>query len=82
MDVDDLARDFGGDVSFWGGLDVQVTVPRGTPEDIDREVKHLVEVLGGPRGGYLGGTSHTILPDAPLENIRAAFDAFERHCGA
>ena len=82
MDVDDLARDFGGDVCFWGGLDVQVTVPRGTPADIDREVKHLVEVLGSSRGGYLGGTSHTILPDAPLENIRAAFEAFERHCGA
>ena len=80
MDIEELARQFGGDVCFWGGLDVQATVPRGTPEDIDREVQHLVEVLSSPDGGYLGGTSHTILPDAPLENIRAVFEAFERHC--
>ena len=82
MDVDELASRFGGELCFWGGLDVQATVPRGTPEDIDREVRHLVDVLGRPNGGYLGGTSHTILPDAPLDNIRAVFAAFERHCGA
>jgi uroporphyrinogen decarboxylase len=81
MDVDELARRFGGKLCFWGGLDVQATVPRGSAEDIDREVQHLVEVFGSYNGGYIGGTSHTILPDAPLANIRSVFEAFERHCG-
>lgn len=80
MDVDELGRRFGGQVCFWGGLDVQDTVPRGTPQDIDQEVGHLTEVFGEYGGGYIGGTSHTILPDAPLENIRAVYEAFERHC--
>ena len=82
MDVDELGRTYGGKLCFWGGLDVQVTVPRGKPEDIDQEVRHLIEVFGSHNGGYIGGTSHTILPDAPVENIRAVFDAFEKHCGA
>jgi uroporphyrinogen decarboxylase len=82
MDVDELGATYGDKLCFWGGLDVQVTVPRGTPEDIDGEVRHLVQVLGSCDGGYIGGTSHTILPDAPLENIRAVFEAFERHCGS
>jgi len=81
MDVDELGRRFGGELCFFGGLDVQMTVPHGRPEDIDREVQHLVQVFGRYNGGYIGGTSHTILPDAPVENIKAVFEAFERHCG-
>jgi uroporphyrinogen decarboxylase len=81
MDVDQLGAVYGGRLCFWGGLDVQMTVPHGQPEDIDREVEHLVEVFGSHDGGYIGGTSHTILPDAPVENIKAVFEAFERHCG-
>jgi uroporphyrinogen decarboxylase len=82
MDVDEVARKFGRALCVWGGLDVQMTVPHGSPEDIDREVQHLVEVFGSHGGGYIGGTSHTILPDAPVANIKAVFEAFQKHCGA
>jgi uroporphyrinogen decarboxylase len=79
MKVNELGDRFGGELCFHGGVDVQGTLPRGTAEDVDSEVKHLIKTFGCFGGGYIGGTSHTILPDTPLENIRALFEAFERY---
>ena len=76
MDVDTLAACYAGRLCFYGGVDVQGTLPLGTPEDVRAEVRHLVDILGSCGGGYIGGTSHTILPDTPPENIIALFEAF------
>lgn len=82
MNVDELGRRFGGKLCFFGGVDVQETIPRGTPQDIEAEIQHLIKTLGRFDGGYIGGTSHTILPDTPLKNIKALYDAFERYSKA
>lgn len=79
MDIDEIAKKYSGKLCFFGGADTQVTIPKGTPQDIDEEVRHLISVFFGGLGGYIGGTSHTILPDAPLRNIRALYDAFDRY---
>lgn len=55
----------------------QETIPHGTPEDIKNETRHFIQTLGTKNGGYIPGTSHTILPDAPVENIKALFKALE-----
>jgi uroporphyrinogen decarboxylase len=81
MNVDMLAARFAGHLCFYGGVDVQGTLPHGTPMDVRREVAHLIEVFGRPHGGYIGGTSHTILPDTPPANILALFEAFQDLCG-
>ena len=81
MDVDTLASRFGGQVCFNGGADVQGTLPHGTPRDVEREVKHLIDSFGRYSGGYIGGTSHTILPDTPAENVVALFRAFRDYSG-
>lgn len=80
MDIDCLSRQYSGKLCFYGGADVQETLPHGTPEDIRREVRHLVQSFGKKNGGYIGGTSHTILPDTSLENIKALLDAFNDFC--
>ena len=79
MDVDALAAEFGGQICFFGGADVQGTLPHGTPEDVRQEVQHLIDIFGRYSGGYIGCTSHSILPDTPPENIIALFKAF-RDC--
>ncbi len=79
MDIDFLGKNYGGKICFHGGLDVQETIPHGTPADIDNEVKHFINVLGTQDGGYIPGTSHTILPDTSVENIEALFRALENY---
>lgn len=76
MSVRDLARDFGGKVCFNGGVDVQGTLIQGSPDDVRREVDELVELFGRHNGGYIGGTSHSIMPETPLDNVIALYEVF------
>ena len=76
MDVRELSREFGGNVAFHGGVDVQGTLVRGTGDDVKREVHELVALFGSFDGGYIGGTSQSIMPETPLDNIIAMYEAF------
>jgi len=76
MDVRQLSRDFGGKVCFNGGVDVQGTLIRGTPDDVKREVDDLVHLFGRFNGGYIAGTSHSVMPETPLDNVIAFYEAF------
>jgi hypothetical protein len=71
MDVHQLAREFGGKVCFNGGVDVQGTLIHGDVAEVKYAVHQLVEVFGSFDGGYIGGTSHTIMPETPLDNVIA-----------
>lgn len=75
MDVRELARDFGGELCFFGGVDVQQTLTIGTPEDVKEEFRDLVELFGTYDGGYIAGTSHSIMPETPLDNVIALYEA-------
>jgi uroporphyrinogen decarboxylase len=76
MDVRSLARRYGGRLCFNGGVDVQGTLVRGTPDDVKREVHELVALFGSNGGGYIGGTSHSVMPETPLDNVIAMYEAF------
>jgi uroporphyrinogen decarboxylase len=76
MDIHVLAREFGGKVCFNGGVDVQGTLIQSAPAGVKREVSELVELFGSYDGGYIGGTSHTIMPETPLDNVIALYEAF------
>ncbi len=79
MDLRHLSREFGGKLCFNGGVDVQGTLVRGTPDEVKREVHELVALFGKFDGGYIGGTSHTIMPETPLDNVIALFEAFAQY---
>lgn len=79
MDVRRLAREFGGRLCFNGGVDVQGTLVRGTPSEVAREVHELVALFGAKGGGYIGGTSHSVMPETPLANVVAMLEAFAEH---
>jgi len=76
MNIDKLGARFGGHVCFHGGVDVQETLPQGSVADVEHEVKHLIDTFGSYAGGYIGGTSHSIMPETPPENVLALFRAF------
>lgn len=79
MDVKMLSREFGGKVCFHGGVDVQGTLIHGTPDDVKDEVHQIVKLFGSFNGGYIGGTSHTIMPETPLDNVIAMYEAFAEY---
>jgi uroporphyrinogen decarboxylase len=78
MDLEALKREYGAHLAFQGGIDIQQTMPRGTPAEVVAEVRHRAATLG-PGGGYIFGTAHNLLPDVPTENIVALFDAYLEH---
>ncbi len=76
MDVKLLSKEFGGKICFFGGVDVQGTLIHGRPKDVKHEVNELINLFGKFNGGYIGGTSHSIMPETPLDNVIALYEAF------
>ena len=70
---DALKREYGDHITFFGGISTQTTLPFGTTEDVRREVRDRIRVLGR-NGGYICGPDHGIMPDVPLENVLAMYD--------
>jgi uroporphyrinogen decarboxylase len=77
----ELKRKFGRDITFWGGLGSQSTIPFGTPEDIRREVARLCAQMGRG-GGYILAPAKPIQPGTPVENILTILEAFLEQAGA
>ena len=74
MEPEGLKRDFGKDLCFYGGMDLQQVLCRATPEGVADETRRLIDILG-EGGGYIIGPGHTYIQiDAPLENIMAMYD--------
>jgi uroporphyrinogen decarboxylase len=73
-----IKREYGRELAFQGGIDIQGVLPKGTPEDVVRHVRERARILG-IRGGYIFGTAHNILPDTPTENILALVDAYHEY---
>jgi uroporphyrinogen decarboxylase len=69
-----VKREFGADLSFLGGLDIQDLLPFGSPEEIRAGVRELIDAYG-PGGGYIFAPAHEILPEVKPGNIVAMFDA-------
>jgi len=54
-----LKKEFGEKLTFWGGINVQKTMPFGTPKDVISEVKDRIEIFG-PGGGFIISPAHNI----------------------
>jgi len=76
MDLAKLKENFGGRLSFHGGISIQHTLPFGSPEDVRQEVKRAIETLA-PGGGYILCTAHNIQADTSPENISALLQAYD-----
>jgi len=75
MDSAELKRDFGRDITFWGGgCDTQHILNRGTPAEVGEEVKRRIGDLA-PGGGFVFCQVHNIQPEVPPENVVAMLAA-------
>ncbi len=72
MDMARIKAEFGDRLSFHGAIDIQHTLPHGTPDEVQAEVRERCAVLGRG-GGYICTSAHYIQADTPLENIVALY---------
>ncbi len=74
MDLGELKREYGRFLCFHGSIDIQETLPRGSPADVRAEVAE--RMIHARDGGVILCTAHNIPPEAPLDNVLALFDAY------
>jgi uroporphyrinogen decarboxylase len=75
MDPQELKREFGKELTFWGGgCDTQEILNLGSPEDVRRSVEERMRIFS-PGGGFVFNQVHNITPEVPVENIMAMYEA-------
>ncbi len=74
MDPAAIKRRYGDQLSFWGTVGVQRTMPFGTPDDVRAEVRARIREVGRG-GGLILAPTHVLGPEVPWENILAFFEA-------
>jgi uroporphyrinogen decarboxylase len=79
MDVTSLLRRYRGRLAFHGGLSTQRTLPYGSPDDVRKETKNLLEF--GRDGGYIFAPAHDVTGDVPLENMLAFIQVIRQQPG-
>jgi len=71
MDTAQLKREFGEDITFWGGgCDSQAVLPFGTPQQVAGEVKRRIDDLA-PGGGFVFAPIHNVQAGVPVDNVIA-----------
>lgn len=77
MEPEFLKKEYGNDLVFFGGIDVQQLLPFSTPDEIKKEVRRIIDILG-EGGGYIAAPAHNIQPHTPVENVIAFFEAVKQ----
>lgn len=78
MDIKKLKQEFGKDIAFQGGMDIQHVLPLGKPEDVKAMAKYALD-SAKQDGGYIICTAHNIQIDTPIENVVALFEAYHEY---
>ena len=73
MDPANLKEKYGDRIVFWGGIDTQRILPKGTPGEVQEETLKMLRIMGSG-GGYVLAAVHNVQPDTPFENILAMLD--------
>ena len=78
MDIKELKRDYGDKLCLIGNIDLAYTLTRGTPAEVEEEVKQRIRDIA-PGGGYCVSSSNSIPGYVPVENYRAMIDAVRKY---
>ena len=78
MDPGYVKERFGKRICLHGSMDTQYTLPKGSVEEVEQEVKDRISVLGA-NGGFILAPSHTLQPDVPIQNITTLYDSVRKY---
>jgi uroporphyrinogen decarboxylase len=76
MNVVQLKQVYGDKLAFWGTIGTQSVMPFGTPDEVKRTVKEMIDLF---TPGLVLAPTHVLEPDVPWENVIAFFEAVEEY---
>jgi uroporphyrinogen decarboxylase len=74
MDLRWFKEKYGNRFCIIGNIDSSRTLPYGTPQDVEAEVRQAIEIAA-PGGGYVLASDHSLHDGISVENIQALFQA-------
>ena len=70
LDVDRVHREWGRDLVLDGCIGTQTTMPFGTPDDVRRRTREVIDRYG-QNGALILAPTHALEPEVPIANIEA-----------
>lgn len=78
MDIKTVKEKYGDRICLWGNIDLRYTLTRGTPEEVDAEVRQKIKEIA-PGGGYILGSSNGLPEYCKIDNIWAMSRALKKY---
>lgn len=78
IDYRDYKKRYGNRIALCGNIDVEFPLSKGTPEDVERDVKEHMNVLK-PGYGYIASSSHSIVNYIPYDNFVTMINAIHKY---
>lgn len=79
-DLPTLKREYGKDLTFYGGISTQQFLPFASADECADMAKNVIEIMAKD-GGYILSATHAVTPDIPVENVRAMVDTAKKYAG-
>jgi uroporphyrinogen decarboxylase len=74
----DLKSRFGNIFSFWGAIDQQDLMPKGSDADFEKDIIEKISILG-KNGGYMISPAHIIQNDVSPERVKLFIELCMKH---
>lgn len=74
----DMKSRFGDKFAFWGAIDQQELLPKGTDEELEKDIIEKVSLLGKD-GGYMIAPAHIIQNDVSPERVLRFIELCKKH---
>ena len=74
----DMKANFGHLFSFWGAIDQQDLLPKGSDEELEKDIIEKISILG-KGGGYMISPAHIIQNDVSPERVLKFIELCKRH---
>ncbi len=78
MDIIEVKKKVGNNLCVIGNIDLAYTLTRGTPDEVEAEVKERIRTVG-PGGGYCLGSANSIAEYVKVENFIAMTEACKKY---
>jgi len=75
---EDMKNNFGDLFAFWGAIDQQDLLPKGTDEELEKDIIEKINILGKD-GGYMISPAHIIQNDVSPERVLKFIELCKKH---